>query len=570
MDISKLGRLRGLPWTAGAIVVLTVLLARAARADITIIAPTLTLPYSTSVQTGSFEVYVQSTASPEPQVGNFGVEIQLPSFSTVKFSIGSLPTAGSETTPTVHPYIYNGQQPTEVAVGSGRTVEGGDFAESAVPTLSNGVGLLLVPYSIPAGATGYYPLTFLDYSKTNPVGTGLFDDANPTPNLIPSTDQNGSIAILPPTAYWQGTVDGTWTTDDFQTGVTNWTIDAAATTDTHIAPGVSTDVFFTGSGATHLTTTLGSDFSIKGLTFTATATDPVTIGGNTLTLGADGLTVEAGSGSHTIAIAVVLGGEQTWQIGNGGSSPLTVSGTLDVPAAASLTKTGAGALVLSGAPTWNNGSSLVVSGGSVKFDVTAGTPTVGTGVTASVAPGATLELAGTVSALAAGAIRANVANDSSAADGGLVISGTNQQLGNVTGTGDLTIAAGGDLTANSIQQTTLILAGTADNPATLTIPATDAAGLPLDDGIIGSLASSEPSVGDASVSIAEMAAPMADVADPLQAGVGGPTAAGSAVPEPSSFVLAGMAIVGWLAAGRKRQRKMNLTAVPPAAEPSPP
>ena len=85
--------------------------------------------------------------------------------------------------------------------------------------------------------------------------------------------KSGSIAILPPTAYWRGAVDGNWTTP--QTGVTNWTLDSAGTTDTHIAPGASTDVFFVGAGAQNLSTTLRASFSIKGLTFTSTATAPV-------------------------------------------------------------------------------------------------------------------------------------------------------------------------------------------------------------------------------------------------------------------------------------------------------
>src|SRR5260221_14360666 len=82
------------------------LLPAAARAAITITAPALAVPYSAALQTGTFEVFVQSTASPQPQVGNFGVEIQLPTFSAVTF-VGGPPTT-TNTTPTVHPYLYSG------------------------------------------------------------------------------------------------------------------------------------------------------------------------------------------------------------------------------------------------------------------------------------------------------------------------------------------------------------------------------------------------------------------------------------------------------------------------------
>ena len=188
-----------------------------------------------------------------PQVSVQQTELQLPSYSAITF------TLGSSTTPTVHQYIFPNQTPTERVTNSGTTVEGEDFWQGAgaYPTLSNGAGLLLVSYSVPAGASGNYPLTFVDYSSQNQFGTILYDN-----NLaqIPTTDQVGSISILPPTAYWRGSVDGNWTTDNLQTGVTNWTIDSAGTTDTHIAPGATTDVFFVGVGAQNLNTTLGGKF----------------------------------------------------------------------------------------------------------------------------------------------------------------------------------------------------------------------------------------------------------------------------------------------------------------------
>ncbi|HEY2146481.1 MAG TPA: hypothetical protein VGH32_01000, partial [Pirellulales bacterium] len=69
----------------GAGIILLAFLPPAAPAAITITAPAISLPYSASAQTGTFEVWVGSTASPEPQVGAFGVEVQLPSFASLMF-----------------------------------------------------------------------------------------------------------------------------------------------------------------------------------------------------------------------------------------------------------------------------------------------------------------------------------------------------------------------------------------------------------------------------------------------------------------------------------------------------
>jgi hypothetical protein len=81
---------------------------------------------------------------------------------------------------------------------------------------------------------------------------------------------------------------------------------------------------------------------------------------------------------------------------------------------------------------------------------------------AVVVDGATLELAGSVSALsAANGNRVNIENDSlSAHGGGLVVSGTNQQVGYVDGTGVVVVMAGSDLTADRIRQNSLTIHGT--------------------------------------------------------------------------------------------------------------
>ncbi len=73
----------------------------------------------------------------------------------------------------------------------------------------------------------------------------------------------------------------------------------------------------------------------------------------------------------------------------------------------------------------------------------------------------TLDLAGSVSVFTSST---NIINNSTAADG-ILVTGTNQVVGDISGAGNLVIAAGGDLTANSIVQNSLVIGA----GATLTI-----------------------------------------------------------------------------------------------------
>ena len=99
----------------------------------------------------------------------------------------------------------------------------------------------------------------------------------------------------------------------------------------------------------------------------------------------------AGSGSASVNIV----GGTTLTVSQSGNT--TFAGTL--VNSGTLAKTDVGTLEFNGAPTLNNNSSLQANGGTLRFNVNSGTATIGTGVTATVASGATLELAGSVSAL---------------------------------------------------------------------------------------------------------------------------------------------------------------------------
>jgi hypothetical protein len=180
--------------------------------------------------------------------------------------------------------------------------------------------------------------------------------------------------------------------------------------------------------------------------------------------------------------------------------------------------------------------------------VNSGSATVGSGVTATVATGATLELAGSVSALGSAAGNsANIVNNSTTS--GLIVSGTNQVVGGIDGSGTVQVNAGSDLTADHIVQSALVIGGTMSSPAMVTIDASDASGNPLGQSsglaLAGSLVRSGP-FGESvisSVSLSRIAADSTDLAGPAagdSVGIGN----ASQVPEPSTLGLALLAVLG--------------------------
>ena len=167
-------------------------------------------------------------------------------------------------------------------------------------------------------------------------------------------------------------------------GQTSFAMDFQRTTDSGAVPSAGTDVYFNGVGGP---VTLGGDLSVRGLNFTAGATTPVAVGGtDTLTIGAGGITVQAGSAAHQITAAVGLASAQTWA--NVSASPLAVTGT--VAGVGPLTVGGSGTVVLSGRNTFAGGTAVtggtVVAGSGTALG--AGPVSVGAGATLSVAAAA--------------------------------------------------------------------------------------------------------------------------------------------------------------------------------------
>jgi fibronectin-binding autotransporter adhesin len=338
------------------------------------------------------------------------------------------------------------------------------------------------------------------------------------------------------------------------------TFNIAANTSTY--PGVLQDG--PGGGALSLTKTGAGTLTLSGTNSLAGAT---TVMAGTLTTAGSGtigtgpLTISTANG---VASAVNLGSSQTVSSLSGtlaGSVP-----TLSIAGGATLTdnqssgstafpgllinsgefiKSGNSSLEINGAPTLNANSLLQVNGGTLRFNIfIGGAATVGAGVTATVSTGATLELANSVSALSSGANRVNIINSSNSP--GLLVSGTNQRVGNIDGGGTTQVNAGKDLTANHIVQSALLIGGTSGSPALVTIDASDASGNPLgqSSGFVSasSLTPSDP-FGAGSIGSAPLSS--SDNSDLAAQSAGNPAAGGNSapVPEPSTLPLALLAVL---------------------------
>ncbi len=168
-----------------------------------------------------------------------------------------------------------------------------------------------------------------------------------------------------------------------------------------------------------------------------------------------------------------LSGSATGSLTLATSKTLTVTQAGDTEFAGNLinsgtvAKAGAGTLEISAAPTLDSGSSFAVSQGTLKFNITSGAPSVQPTSTATVSAGASLDLAGSVSALSdvsASAVPSQRVNIASA--GVLVIepptSGAVIQqvgaIGPLTGVGgSVVLNDGAALTANRIIQNSLTI-----------------------------------------------------------------------------------------------------------------
>ena len=314
----------------------------------------------------------------------------------------------------------------------------------------------------------------------------------------------------------------------------------------------------TGSGTAYLTGTnsySGGTTVTGGILITNTLGDP-----------ASPIVVSAAAGVNS---ALVLGaGQQGQTVGSLagavaplGSAVVSISGNdmLTVNQATNTTfggtiwnsgtliKSGAGTLEITGAPTLSNLSSIQVTSGALRLNVASGSPSVGSGVVATVSTGATLELTGSVPTLSSGSYRVNIINNSKAP--GLLVSGTHQQVGGIDGAGTTQVNAGSELTANHIIQSALVIGGTSGSPALVTIDASDASGNPLNQpsglALAGSPTTSGP-FGEGVISSVSLSTATTASAGPAVLAMGNSVRSDNSapVPEPSTFALALLAVLG--------------------------
>jgi Glycoside hydrolase family 44/PEP-CTERM motif len=274
----------------------------------------------------------------------------------------------------------------------------------------------------------------------------------------------------------------------------------------------------------------------------------------------------------TINAAINIDGMNQLIFDGAGSGSVTINGAVSVSASQSVVKSSPGTLIVAAAPTLGAGSQLHISIGTVRFNVTTGTASVGAGAMATVASGATLELAGAVSALsshASAASRVAIANNSQQAAGGkLLVSGQNQQVGGINGMGDTVVNSGASLTADHIVQNALVIGGAAGNPAMVIIAPSNSDGSPMT--LEPSAAASESVFGEVLASSQPFAAGLENAASFNNTGAlgladGGGLASLSsttvstpdpgAVPEPSTFVLLVLSGVAGCFAGALRRRR---------------
>ncbi|MBC7785668.1 MAG: autotransporter-associated beta strand repeat-containing protein [Burkholderiales bacterium] len=200
--------------------------------------------------------------------------------------------------------------------------------------------------------------------------------------VVSATDlklQINGVVITPTTAYWTGAVDSVWNT--FSGPNANFATTAAGTTPIQGFLASTTDVFFTANTATNLTNTLGQNFNILGLTFTGTGTSGTgaiaiagnTVGANTLSIDTGGIKLNSGSGGATLGMTNLnLSSSQVWA--NNSASNLTVNAAIGGSGSLTINSTGSGKIILAGANTYANGTT--VQAGAVQLS---GSGSFGTG-----------------------------------------------------------------------------------------------------------------------------------------------------------------------------------------------
>jgi autotransporter-associated beta strand protein len=360
--------------------------------------------------------------------------------------------------------------------------------------------------------TAYHLLTVNSFAGTGAFTLGSYTAGAGQVYYLTQTATNLDLNVTTGSGtgsvFWAGGQGTVWNANP--SGTTNFVNAYSGGTNAGL-PTAQTDVFFTASSASNLTTTLGQSFSINSLSFTGTgspaAGNAVTIGGSpaTLTINAatgfadqNGANYAAGTGlvvqsgvtvADTISAPVVLGASQSWL--NNGQGSLVVSGGVSGTANLAINNTSTGTTTLSTGSVNNTGTVSNVGTGAGATTISA---LIGTNVTGVVQNSSTSTLvlsgantftsgvkilsgtvSGTTSAAALGTGTITIGDTSGSANatlsGGFVGTFTNPisiASGN-TGTATITATAAsifsGAVTLNSHN---LTVGGNAGNNLTLT------------------------------------------------------------------------------------------------------
>jgi hypothetical protein len=269
--------------------------------------------------------------------------------------------------------------------------------------------------------------------------------------------------------------------------------------------------------------------------------------------------------------ALTLQGSTTAQI-NISLGNHTISAPL-VIASNTIVNAGTYSLDVQGAQTWNDNMSLSVQSGTLNYAIPSGATSVGMNVSLAVAPGATVNVGVVVNPFSDGTHKVAIANN-----GNLAVNGSGIVTGAVTGAGTTAVAAGAQLTADSIIQTALVIGGTSTSPSIVTIDPSDSLGNPLGatapliasktaSGLAAELADS--STRNANGAIELLQQPASDPTDATGVGASAsssdlatagssafPLGEGRSVPEPSSLCLALACLIAYRLCGRNRASRI--------------
>jgi T5SS/PEP-CTERM-associated repeat protein/autotransporter-associated beta strand protein len=488
---------------------------------------------------------VQGGSTLTSTTGNIGTTTPAPAIVVIN-------GAGSKWTNSNSINVGNLGSGSLFVLGGGQVTTAG-LTISAIPG-ATAVGNISGAGSSIATASGTFllgPNTTLNINGGTVQAGNTFDSANSTSATV---NLNGGTLRTP---QWSA---GANTTLNFNGG----TLQAAAASP-HFLNGVAANhVVLYGGGATiddngnSITITQGlvnaANNGVSGVTISSPDATTVFAAPPSVTFSGSGgasayATLDANG--HIAGIVVTSAGSYTTApTASINGSPIGLTIALSPNSAGGLTKLGSGTLTLTAAPTYSGNT--MVSAGRLKFNVTSGSPNIATGATATVSSVATLELAGATSALSSGTKRENIVTSGSSFVG-LLVTGTQQQVGGIDGSGITEVTAGGSLTANHIIQSSLLIMGTSASRGSVTIAASDSSGNPLIE--LTSSGSSSALAGtldpDANLGADKLAASDFMALDASSIDGSGALAVSrafsgnsdgmSSVPEPSTFVLLGLA-----------------------------